>query len=109
MTDNQVREIVKITLDELIARNMLKDSYKDIARQIESRLVKLLLDNEVDPELSKALRSLSDDPYIDIIYAQYRDSKTLEWTAEYFERDVSTIKRNKKRLLKTIYLLCEDK
>lgn len=35
----------------------------------------------------------------DIIFLQYRDAKTLEWIAEYFNVDVSTIKRNKKRLI----------
>ena len=39
--------------------------------------------------VSYALHSLSDDPYIELIYLLYRDRKTIEWIAEYY--DVSDI------------------
>ena len=53
------------------------------------------------------LTTFMDDEYIDIIYAIYRDGNTQEWLAEYLGVDVSTIKRNKKRLITKIYELLE--
>lgn len=35
-----------------------------------------------------ALNALSDDFYIDIIYLQYRDGKTIEFIAGALEKDV---------------------
>lgn len=104
MNQSQIREIVKITIDELASRKMLKDPYQEILRVLDKRLYKFF-DGAKDPELSAALRQLSNDPYIDIIYLQYRDATTVERIAEYYSKDTSTIKRNKKRLINKIYEL----
>lgn len=101
MTPEQVREIVKITLDELTARKQV-NPYSSISQVVGARLDKFFKGAK-DKQLSYILNQLSDDDYIDIIYLQYRDGKTLEWIAEYMERDESTIKRNKKRLIYSIY------
>ena len=103
MTPEQIREIVKMTLDELTQRKLIKDNYPVILNEVERKL-KLFFNNRGDGNgISYALNQLSDDQYIDIIFLQYRDGKTLEWIAEYMERDESTIKRNKKRLIYSIY------
>ena len=57
--------------------------------------------------VSYALHSLSDDPYIELIYLLYRDRKTIEWIAEYYDVSDITIKRNKKRLIQKLYELLE--
>ena len=107
MTQKQVREVVKITIDELIKAKFINtDSYQAILKIVDDKL-NMYFDDKSD-SVSYALHQLSDDTYIDIIYLQYRDSKTLEWVAEYYNVDVSTIKRNKKRLICKIYELLEE-
>lgn len=102
MTNEEISQIVKITLDELEARHMIKDSYQSILRVVDKRLYSFFAGAK-DADVSHALRQLSDEPYLDIIYLQYRDEKTIEWIAEYFNKDTSTIKRNKKKLINNIY------
>lgn len=98
MTQEEIREIVKITIDELSSSGLLKDEYQLTLKAMERRLIHFFNDTE-DSTLTGALRSLADDPYIDIIYLQYRDGKTLERIAEILDKDTRTIMRNKKRLV----------
>lgn len=109
MTAEQVREVVKITLDELMKANLLKtEDYQYTLNKVEPKLQGFFNGTYKDCiGISNILHQLSDDPYIDVIFLQYRDRKTLEWIAEYFTVDVSTIKRNKKRLIYKIYELME--
>lgn len=108
MTQEQIREVVKITIDELTKRKLLQiESYQTILRAVEVRLYRYFEGKGEGYNISYALHCLSDDPYIDIIYLQYRDNKTLEFIAELLNKDVSTIKRNKKRLMLNIYELLE--
>ena len=108
MTHEEIREIVKITIEELTQSRMInKDSYPVMLSEAEKR-IKEFFNNRGDGNgISYALNMLSDDPYIDIIFLQYRDRKTLEWIAEALDKDVRTIKRNKKRLICKIYELLE--
>ncbi len=106
MTQEQIREIVKITLDELLQRKLV-ESHKVNYANVDKHLYNFFSGVGNSKGISYALTQLSDDPYIDIIYLWYRDGKTLEWIAEYMDRDVSTIKRNKKRLITKIYELLE--
>lgn len=112
MTQEQIREIVRITIDELTKANLLKsEDYRYILSKIDNKLYKFFGSDGGDmTDIYHALNQVSDDPYIDIIYLQYRDKKTLEWIAEYYGVDISTIKRNKKRLIYKIYeyLIRED-
>lgn len=111
MSKAQVREIVKITLEELISQKIIKVdyNYQDILKVIEKKLYKFFNNRGDGNGISYALRQLSDDPYIDIIFLQYRDGKTIEWIAEYLDKDESTIKRNKKRLIMSIYEILEER
>jgi DNA-binding MarR family transcriptional regulator len=106
VTPEQIREVVKMTLDELTLRKLIKDDYQSILKVVEGKL-KNFFNNRGDG-ISYVLRQLSDDQYIDIIFLQYRDGKTLEWIAEYMAVDVSTVKRNKKRLMYAIYEQLEE-
>jgi RNA polymerase sigma factor (sigma-70 family) len=108
MSPEQIREIVKITLDELTQRKLLNVdnvAYMTLLKLVSDQLTSYF--NGESNDVFKALKQLSDDQYIDIIFLHYRDGKTLEWIAEYFEVDVSTIKRNKKRLIIKIAELLE--
>jgi len=103
MTPEQIREVVKLTLDELTQRKQYKPfNYTAVLQIMDKRLYSFFKGAE-DRELVNILRQYSDDTYIDVIYMQYRDRKTIEWIAEYMEKDTSTIKRNKKRLIMKIY------
>ena len=103
MTTDQIREIIRLTLEELIDRKVVKlDSYDYILEYVSNRLDDYFNSTD-DNDITRALKSLSDDYYIDIIYLQYRDEKTIEWIAEYFNKDTRTILRNKKRLIYKIY------
>lgn len=104
MTTEQIREIVKMTLEELINNKVIRvDSYDHVLEYVSPKLTKFFNSKESDPKVSSALRAVSDDYYIDIICLQYRDERTIEWIAEYFEKEPRTILRNKKRLIYKIY------
>lgn len=108
MTPEQIREVVKITIDELTQRKLLeinKINYSHILETVENEINKFFKGYKT--RIGHILNQLSDDQYIDIIFLQYRDVKTLEWIAEYLGVDVSTVKRNKKRLILKIYELLE--
>ncbi len=109
MTPEQVREVVKITIEELTKSKLLTtDNYQAVLKIVEPKLYNFFNNRGDGNGIGYTLNSLSDDQYIDIIFLQYRDTKTLEWIAEYFSVDVSTIKRNKKRLIYKIYELLEE-
>lgn len=97
-----------MTIDELTKRKLLKlENYQNTLRAVDVNLYQYFDNKGNGTNVSYALHTLSDDPYIDIIYLQYRDRKTIEWIAEYYSVDVSTIKRNKKRLINKIYEMLE--
>lgn len=102
MTQDEIRAVVKITIDELTRRKVLNlESYQSKLRAVEVNLYRYFEGKSNDVE--EVFKLLCYDPYLDVIYLQYRDNKTLEWIANYLHKDVSTIKRNKKRLILDIY------
>lgn len=104
MTPEQIREVVKMTVEELTQRKLLQvDNYQNVLRAVDKWLYDYFNNKHNNKSLTRVLHGLSDDPYVDIIFLQYRDNKTIEWIAEYLDKDVSTIKRNKKRLIMAIY------
>lgn len=108
MTPAEIREVVKITLDELTQRKYIKPDYQTILKSVEAKL-KLFFNNKGDgTNIGYILRQLVDDTYIDVILLHYRDGKTLEFIAEAMGVHVSTVKRNKQRLIIKIYNMLED-
>ena len=57
--------------------------------------------------INSILLKFNKDPYYEIIKLKYFDNKTIEEIAEIMEKDISTITRNKNRLINTLkmYLL----
>lgn len=109
MTPEQIREIVRMTVDDLTARNLVKtESYQDILKAVSKKLYAFFNNKGDGSNIGYVLRQLSDDIYIDVIFLQYRDKKTLEFIAEGMSKDISTIKRNKKRLIMQIYEMLEE-
>lgn len=107
MTPEQIREVVKITLDELAERKLIKDDYPVILKVVERKLYEFFNVYGGGQGVAHALNQLIDDKYIDIIFLHYRDGKTLEWIAECMDVEVRTVLRNKKRLICRIYELLE--
>ena len=107
MTPDEIREIVKMTISELAQRNLIKDDYSFILSTVEPKLIEFFNSRGDGNGVSYALKRLIDDPYIDIIFYQYRDGKTLERIAEIMDKEVRTILRNKKRVITKIYELLE--
>lgn len=108
MTPEQIREVVKITIEELEkSRKLTLDCYQSILKVVDKELYNFFANKDCHKRLTWILHQLSDDQYIDIIYLQYRDRKTIEWIAGYMQKDVSTIKRNKKRIINSIYTMME--
>lgn len=104
MNIEEIKLIVKLTVEELTQRKLLQtDNYQNILTAVDKWLYDYFDNKHNSKNLTRLLHSLSDDPYIDIIYLRYRDYKTMEWIAEHLDKDVSTIKRNKKRLIMVIY------
>ena len=104
MTPEQIREVVKITVEELMREKLLSPpKYPYALKKVEKKLYCFFNNKKDCAGVGKVLQSLSDDPYIDVIFLQYRDGCTIERIAEYMDKDVSTIKRNKKRLVLSIY------
>ena len=60
---------------------------------------------ECDVIIQKAIDQLTDDRYIDVLEFYYKNEYTLEYIAEIFDVDVSTIVRNKKNLCLKIFEL----
>ena len=109
MTPEEIKEVVSITLDELITRKLINpEKYQYMLQAMDKQLYAFFSNKGDSAGVKYALRQLSDDPYIDVIYLQYRERKTLECIAEYMEKDVRTIKRNKKRLIIQMYNLLES-
>lgn len=103
MNNEQIREVVRITIEELLSQNALKDPYPSIKKEVESRL-KDFFNGKNNVKIGYILNQLSDDEYLDIIFLYYRDGCTLEKIAEILDRDTTTISRNRKRLIQEIYL-----
>lgn len=108
MSPEQIREVVKMTIDELTQRKLIIEEYPVILKLVEGKLGEFFNNRGDGNGISYALNQLSDDAYIDVIFLQYRDGKTLEWIAEYMDKEVRTILRNKKRLITKIYELLEE-
>lgn len=71
------------------------DAY-ELSLERTKRSVKLIDD---------ALVKIIDDPYYEIIPAKYFESKTHEQIAEMFGKDISTITRNKSRLVNELKII----
>lgn len=54
--------------------------------------------------IDDAVSLLKDDPYYDLIHLRYFEGRTQEQIAEYFDCDVSTVSRNKNRLINLLQI-----
>lgn len=106
MDKTEVQEIILMTIQELRRQGMLKDRYSVVIKNIDPVLKEYFFKKN-NKKIEYFLRTHSDDPYIDVIYLHYRDSMTLERIASILDKDTSTVKRNKKRLIMELYDVLE--
>lgn len=107
MDSVEVQKIVRMTIKELKRQGMIKANYVTVLKEVEP-VLREYFRTKGNKQIEYFLRDRSDDTYIDILYLHYRDNITIERIAEVLEKDVSTIKRNKKRLIMSIYELLEE-
>lgn len=105
MRVDEIREIVKLTINELLNGDT-DDTYQKAKIIVEYEL-KSFFNSDSNNDIGKILNHLMTDDYIDIIFLYYRDGKTLEYIADYYNKDTTTIIRNRKRLIMEIYELMQ--
>ena len=111
MNDKEIKQIIKETVDQTVLKlkmtGLIKDGRKTAFQKTEEVIrnynafcksdqpyAKALVE-----QIDKALEELNDDPYKDIISLYYIDELTREEIAEQYNTTVSTISRNKTRLI----------
>lgn len=103
MEREEIRQIVRETIDELKRSGILR-SYNEMAyAEVTSVLNAYYDDGECDTAVTEALRKIEGDTYYKIIPLYFSYGYTIERIAEVFGVEVSTITRNKKRLCLAIY------
>ena len=65
----------------------------------------LLRNRRAAKRIDRAINSLSDDPYFELLHLKYRDGLSEEAIAERLCCDPSTVRRNKNRLLERLGVL----
>jgi hypothetical protein len=104
MTKEQIQNIVSETVKELIRLGVIGQyDRSDAYTEIVGRLREYYKNDETDSEMRPVVLALEDDRYYRILQLAFDYGKTNEQIAEYFDCDMSTIVRNKKRLCLAIY------
>ena len=96
MTEEEVKRIVKLTVEEMRRGHDVKDMYI----RLEKYFLNLneYIEDGGDPALASAILKINGDEYYPIIPLKFNDLYTDEQVAEIMNREVSTIRRNKKKL-----------
>ena len=116
---NEINEIIQQTVNTTIAKLKLAGLMKDDRQGAFEKTEQLLKNyNQLKKSYSedgtakkfvdivdKALQELYDDLYYDIIPMMYFEGQSRESIAEYFDTTVTTISRNKKRLVEKLKCL----
>lgn len=112
---NVIQETVNTTIAKLKLAGLMKDDRQGAYEKTEQLLRNY---NQLKKSYSKdgtakkfvdivdkALKELYDDLYYDIIPMMYFEGQSREAIAEYFDTTVTTISRNKKRLVEKLKCL----
>ena len=102
-----IKEIVKAavveTVKELRKNGLLKRSDDVAYAEISERLFEYYRAPEKDPAMEAALDKISGDYYFPAIKMYYQNKLTIDWIAEDYHVEISTVSRNKKRLCLRLY------
>lgn len=111
MSEIDVQKIIEDTVNATVLKlkmtGLMKDNRKSAYQKTEELLRNYETFKKSDQPYTKklvkmiddALESISDDIYYEIIPMTYFDNETRENIAEYFNTTITTISRNKKRLV----------
>ena len=110
----EIEEIIRKTADEVVLKLKMAGLMKDENKSVQEKTEDLLRNYNAfglsgDPDAEKmlmqiesGLQIIKDDIYYDVIPMYYIEHKTREEIAEAFDTSVTTISRNKTRLIKKI-------
>lgn len=105
MTEQEIKQIVEMTVDNLIERKVIREesnlSYQFMGMKISNHFT-----NKNNEKIEKALDEIKEDPYKKIIPMYYQDKKSIINIAMELNCDRATISRNKKRLVLKLYRIC---
>ena len=103
----EITEVVKDTVKEMRQNGLLKRSDDVAYSEVSNRLYEYYRNPEKDPEVGAALEKIKGDFYTSSLADYYRDHLSLDVIAEAYHCDLTTIKRNKKRLCLRLYQLLQ--
>ena len=115
-------ELINKTVKETVLQLKIEGLMKDLIRSPQEKTEDLLRNYQAltmsgDPAAEKmiqriemALRVIKEDPYYDVIIMYYIEGKTREDIADLLNTSVTTVSRNKSRLISRIsaVLFSED-
>jgi RNA polymerase sigma factor (sigma-70 family) len=107
VNDADIERVVNRTILKLKLAGLMKDDSKSPFEKTEEILrnynTLILSDQPQTKKLlikcNEALQTIDKDPYKDLIKLFYFDGMSREAVAEYFDTSVTTISRNKSRLI----------
>lgn len=118
MTNDDIKNLIDETVNATVLKmkmaGLLKDDRRTAIEKLEELLrnypaFKEIHDKEYTVKLvakvEKALEKISDDPYYDVIRMFYFENKTREYISLEYDTSVTTISRNKTRLLNELKLM----
>lgn len=105
MTEQEIREIVSKTIDDLLDRDRIKEDC-DLNYQYMSKKLKYHYTKRPIGKIQAALDQIKNDPYFRILPDYYKYDHTLLWIAVDIGCDRVTVARNKKRLVLEVYKIC---
>lgn len=108
MTDADIKRVVNATIDSMLKKNMIRYNDNMILSAAGNILTRYYDDGD-DLDIKNTLDKLKNYTYYDVLEMYYRDHLTLEKIAEKYNVDVSTIRRNKKKLCIRFYNILPER
>lgn len=104
MKKEDARQIAREVVSELRQQGLLRGDDDAEYSRTGDLLRRYFADKELPEDvprakIGEAIRSVRADAYYELLVMYYGDGVTLEQIAEYYERDVTTVSRNKRRLV----------
>ena len=97
MTDEDAKKIANEVVLALEKRGVVRDE-SDVIYSRMGQTLKGYYSAKSDTEITDVLEKLKSEKYFEILPLYYGEGATIEELADKFSVDVSTIKRQKKRL-----------
>ena len=106
MTDQEIEKLVEKVARKVVSetkKQMMLQSVDKMAERDAADMLRTHFHSIRSKKVEKVLQEISYDAYYQIIILHYKENVKLEQIAEKMNVDVSTVSRNKKRLLRLIY------